>query len=72
MCITDLGKGQKGVISHVNASDPHVQRLMILGFVEGAEVEHLTTAGNAYEFKVMGTTIAFSKEQALHFTVEPV
>jgi len=72
MCITELGKGQRGVITSVNVSDSNVQRLMIMGLVEGVEVTHLTTAGNAYEFRIMGTTIAFSKEQAQHFTVEPV
>jgi len=72
MCITELGFKQKGIITGVNTSDPYVQRLMTLGFVEGAEVEHLTTAGNAYEFKIMNSIIAFSQEQAQHFTVEPV
>ncbi len=72
MCITELGFKQKGTITSVNTSDPYVQRLMTMGFVEGAEVEHLTTAGNAYEFKIMNSIIAFSKEQAQHFTVEPV
>ena len=71
MCIADLGIGQKGVITSIDATDPHVQRLMTMGFVEGAEVTHLTTAGNAYEFDVMGTPIPYSKEQAQHFTVEP-
>ena len=72
MGITELGFGQAGVITLVDATDPHVQRLMTMGFVEGAEVTHLTTAGNAYEFRIMNTLFAFSKEQAQHFTVEPV
>ncbi len=72
MCITELGKNQRGVITSINATDPHVQRLMTMGFVEGAEITHLTTAGNAYEFRIMNTLFAFSKEQAQHFTVEPV
>jgi Fe2+ transport system protein FeoA len=72
MCIADLGIGQMGVITHIDTADIHVQRLMTLGFVEGAEVTHLTTAGNAFEFRIMNTLFAFSKEQAQHFTVEPV
>ena len=72
MCITDLGYNQKAIITKVDASCPHVQRLMTMGFVEGATVEHLTSAGSAYEIEVMGTRIAFSAEQAQHFTVEPV
>jgi len=71
MCITELGFKQKGIITSIDASDPYVQRLMTMGFVEGAEIEHLTTAGNAYEFRIMNTLFAFSKEQAQHFTVEP-
>jgi Fe2+ transport system protein FeoA len=72
MCITELGFKQKGIITNINTSDPHVQRLMTMGLVEGAEIEHLTSTGNAYEFKIMNSVIAFSKEQAQHFTVEPV
>lgn len=71
MCITDLGVGEKGVITSVDATNMDVQRLMTMGLVEGAEVTHLTTAGNAFEFRFMGSIIAFSKEQAQHFTVEP-
>ena len=72
MCITELGIKQDGVITSVNATDPHVQRLMTMGFVEGARVTHLSTVGVSYEFKIMNSTIVFSKEQAQHFTVEPV
>jgi len=72
MCITELGIKQDGVITSVNTTDPHVQRLMTMGFVEGAVVTHLSTAGTSLEFKIMNSTIAFSKEQAQHFTVEPV
>lgn len=43
---------------------------MTMGFVEGAEVVHLTSAGSAHEFKIMDSVIAFSQEQAQHFTVE--
>lgn len=71
MCITELGKNQKGVITSIDTTDPYVQRLMTMGFVEGAEIVHLTTAGTAHEFKIMNSVIAFSKEQAQHFTVEP-
>lgn len=72
MCITELGIKQVGVITSIDTTDPYVQRLMTMGFVEGAVVKHLSTAGSSYEFKIMNSTIAFSKEQAQHFTVEPV
>jgi len=70
MCITDLGLNQTGIITSINTESPNVQRLMVLGLVEGATVTHLSTAGNAYEFKLLHGTIAFSKEEAQHFTVE--
>lgn len=73
MCITDLGHGQKGIITYVDATDPNVQRLMVLGLVEGAKIEHVSSVGNTtLEFKIYDGTIAFSKEQAQHFTVELV
>ena len=72
MCITELGLKQKGIITSIDATDPCVQRLMTMGFVEGAIIEHLSTIGVAHEFKIMNSVVAFSKEQAQHFTVEPV
>ena len=72
MCITDLGIKQKGIITHIDTDHPQVQRLMIMGLVEGAVVEHISTAGTSHEIKIMGCVIAFSKEQAQHFSVEPV
>ena len=36
--LATLKKGQKGVIQSVDASDPQVQRLMVLGLVEGTEI----------------------------------
>jgi Fe2+ transport system protein FeoA len=71
MCITDLGLGQEGVITEINTTDTFVQRLMVLGLVEGAEIKHLSSIGGAHEFQMMGATISFTQEQAQHFTVEP-
>lgn len=73
MCLTDLGLTQVGIITAIDAADPHVQRLMVLGLVEGAELKHLSSVGSTtLEFKIHNGTIAFSKEQAQHFTVELV
>lgn len=71
MCITDLGLGQDGVIIEINTTDEYVQRLMTMGLVEGAEITHLSSVGGTHEFKMMGAIIAFTQEQAQHFTVEP-
>jgi len=72
MCITDLGLGQEGTITEIDTADTHVQRLMTMGLVEGAEITHLSSIGGTHEFKMMGAIIAFTQEQAQHFTVEPV
>ena len=42
--LATLKRGQKGVISAIDASDPQVQRLMMLGLVEGTEIEHASAA----------------------------
>ena len=72
--LASLKKGQKGVIAKVNAEDPQVQRLMTLGLVEGAEVEHATTAlgGDPIEFRLFGRGISLRIEQAREFGVSPV
>ena len=66
-----LKRGQKGIISFVDASDPQVQRLMVLGLVEGAEVELAGSAlgGDPMEFLLFGCGISLRQEQARHFTV---
>ena len=72
--LASLKKGQKGVISSVDASDPQVQRLMVLGLVEGAEVEHASAAigGDPIEFRLFGCGISLRQEDARCFQVAPV
>ncbi|MDH3336589.1 MAG: ferrous iron transport protein A [Gammaproteobacteria bacterium] len=69
--LASLKRGQKGVISSVDATDPQVQRLMVLGLVEGAEVEHAGCAlgGDPMEFRFFGCGISLRREQALSFSV---
>ena len=68
-----LKRGQRGVISAVDAACPHVQRLMTLGLVEGAEIELMGAAigGDPLEFRLFGRGISLRAEQARHFTVRP-
>jgi ferrous iron transport protein A len=72
--LATLKKGQKGVIEAVDASDPQVQRLMVLGLVEGAEIEHASSAigGDPIEFRLFGCGISLRQEDARHFQVAPV
>lgn len=69
--LASLKRGQKGVIAAIDASDPQVQRLMVLGLVEGAEVELAGCAigGDPLEFRLFGTGISLRQEQARHFSV---
>ena len=72
--LATLKKGQKGVIQSVNARDPQVQRLMVLGLVEGAEIEHASSAigGDPIEFRLFGCGISLRQEDARFFQVAPV
>ncbi len=72
--LATLKRGQKGVIRSVDATDPQVQRLMVLGLVEGAEVEHASSAigGDPMEFRFFGCGISLRQEQAKYFKVSPV
>ncbi len=72
--LATLGRGQKGVIKSVDTSDPQVQRLMVLGLVEGAEIEHASSAigGDPIEFRLFGCGISLRREDARFFQVAPV
>lgn len=72
--LASLRPGQKGVIKAVDASDPQVQRLMVLGLVEGAEIEHASSAigGDPMEFRLFGCGISLRQEHARYFQVAPV
>ena len=72
--LASLKRGQKGIIEFVDAVDPQVQRLMVLGLVEGAEVEHASSAigGDPMEFRLFGCGISLRQEQARHFTVTSI
>jgi ferrous iron transport protein A len=69
--LASLKRGEKGVITTVDASDPQVQRLMVLGLVEGAEIEHASSAlgGDPMEFRLFGCGISLRQEQARSFTI---
>ena len=72
--LANLKRGQKGIIRRVDTVDPQVQRLMVLGLVEGAEVEHAGAAigGDPIEFRLFGCGISLRQEHARHFQVSPV
>ena len=69
--LASLKQGQTGTIDAIDASDPQVQRLMVLGLVEGTEVELASAAlgGDPMEFRFFGSGISLRKEQASRFSV---
>ncbi len=73
MTLASLQRGRKYLIQNVDSSDPHVQRLMVLGLVEGAEVEFTSAAigGDPLEFRLFGNAISLQREHALYFDVTP-
>ncbi len=73
MTLATLERGRKYVIKNVNSADPDVQRLMVLGLVEGAEVELASAAigGDPLEFRMFGNAISLRREHARHFGVTP-
>ena len=73
MTLASLQRGRKYVIDDVDTSDPDVQRLMVLGLVEGAEIELASSAigGDPIEFRMFGNAISLRREQAERFAVSP-
>ena len=73
MTLASLQRGRKYVIDGVDTADPDVQRLMVLGLVEGAEVELASCAigGDPLEFRMFGNAISLRRAQAKHFAVAP-
>ena len=73
MTLDSLQRGLKYVIDRVDSSDPVVQRLMVLGLVEGTEIELSSSAigGDPIEYRVFGNAISLRREQARHFAVSP-
>ena len=72
--LASMKAGDRVVIDAVDTRDPLVRRLMTLGLVEGAEVEHATSAlgGDPIEFILFGQAISLRREQAQAFSVSPV
>jgi ferrous iron transport protein A len=73
MTLDSLQRGLKYVIDGVDSTDPVVQRLMVLGLVEGTEIELAGRAigGDPIEYRMFGNAISLRREQARHFLVSP-
>ena len=74
MTLQELRPGQSARIDHVDARQPGVLRLMVLGLIEGVEVQHASAAigGDPIELSVYGTSISVRKQQASCFRISPL
>jgi Fe2+ transport system protein FeoA len=74
MTLKELARGHSARIDHVDARQPGVLRLMVLGLIEGVEVQHASSAigGDPMEISVYGTAISVRKQQADFFRISPI
>lgn len=71
MTLADLSPGDKAIIYAIDTTDGAVQRLMVLGLVEQAELTFLRSSlgGDPLEFRLYGAAISLRREQARAFRV---
>ena len=71
LTLCDLKPGEVVRIESIDTRDTSVQRLMVLGLVEGAELTYLRSSlgGDPLEFRIYGAAISLRREQARHFHV---
>jgi Fe2+ transport system protein FeoA len=74
LTLADLNPGDFVRIDAIDTRDPAVQRLMVLGLVEGAELTFLRSSlgGDPLEFRIYGAAISLRREQARRFEVQQV
>ena len=74
MTLSELAPGETARIESIDTSDPAVQRLMVLGLVEGAELTFVRASlgGDPLEFRLFGAAISLRREQAARFCVAPL
>lgn len=70
--LADLDPGQTVRIIRVRYADPRIQRLMVLGLVEDAELSFVGSSlgGDPLEFRLFGSAVSLRRDQAVDFDVE--
>ena len=70
--LAQMNTGDSATITRVHTQDPQVQRLMMLGLVEGVTVRLAGQAlgGDPLEFHVFGRGISLRREQAQRFEID--
>jgi Fe2+ transport system protein FeoA len=71
LTLADLKPGDVARIESIDTGDPSVQRLMVLGLVEGAELTFVrrSLGGDPLEIRLYGAAISLRNEQARRFQV---
>ena len=69
--IADLKPNEKATIKSIQTQTKWTHRLMVLGLVEGTEIEYIGSAlgGDPIEIKVFGSTMSIQKESAELFEI---
>ena len=69
MTLSELAPGETAIIESIDVADPAVQRLMVLGLVEGAELTYVRASlgGDPLEFRLFGAAISLRRAQARRF-----
>ena len=73
MTLADLKTGDRVRIEAIRTAETAVQRLMVMGFVEGAELQFVggSLGGDPLEFLLHGSAVSLRKADARHFDVLP-
>lgn len=71
LSLAGLEPGRRYRIEAVDTRDPAVLRLMVLGLVEGAEIELASAAigGDPVEYRLFGAALSLRREHARCFSV---
>ena len=71
MTLADLKRGDRARIDAVDPVEPSVRRLMVLGLVEGAELECLggSLGGDPIEMRIHGGALSLRRADARRFRV---
>ncbi len=74
MTLADLQPGETARLDEIDAHDPGVIRLMILGMVEDITVrmENIAIGGDPLEVGFFGSSVSLRKEQARYFKVSRI
>jgi Fe2+ transport system protein FeoA len=66
-----MKKGDRALITAIATAEPSVQRLMLMGLVEGAELECLggSLGGDPLEFRLFGSAVSLRRADGQHFEI---